>query len=79
MCARDWLIQSIVEGSCASLKLSLRGTLENFRVGLNKSVNEAFHAGPIGAEAHAETSLNGINFRFLECAALNDGDGLTGG
>lgn len=40
--------RSIVEDSYALLRLFFRGLVKNFRVGLNRSVNEAICMGSIG-------------------------------
>lgn len=65
----DGVIRSIVKHSCASLGPILRGLLDNFRAGLNKSVNEVFCAGSIGPPSHADTAIDGVTVCFSEGAA----------
>lgn len=47
--ASDTVIRSVVDSLCASLAPSFRSLVGNFRVGLSKSVSEAFHTGFIGS------------------------------
>lgn len=74
---RSGITRSIVEDSCASLVLSLRKLVANFRAVLNKSVTEAFGAGCIGFQLFANTAIDGITVHDLKGAAWDDGDGST--
>lgn len=60
------VLLSIVEDTCASLEPSLEGLIENFCVGLNKSVNEAFRAGSTGSKFHTNTSIDDTTPPFSE-------------
>lgn len=62
-----------------SLAPSLRGLVDSYRAGLNKSEAEAFRAGFIGYLCRVHTAIYGITFRFSEGAALDDGYGSTKG
>lgn len=73
--AKDGIIRFIVEKSGALVGLSHRGLVQNFFASLNKSVNEFFDACSIRSQLHADASIDGITLRFLEVAALEDGDG----
>lgn len=73
----DGVMWSTIEDWCESLGMFLRGLGENSRVGLNKSINEAFCAGSIGSPFHANTAIDGTTLHFLEGTASNDGDGST--
>lgn len=73
----DGVIQSIVENFYTSPGSSLRSLAEIFRASLNKSVNDAFRAGSLGTQFHADASIDGIALRFLECPASDGGDGST--
>lgn len=47
--ARGTSIRVFIEALCVSLGPTLQGLVENFRAGLNKSVDEAFCAGSVGS------------------------------
>lgn len=78
MSAREGVIPSISEDSCASLGPYLRGLVGNFCTGLNKSVDEAFRADFIGSQFHTNTAIDVITF-FFKGAVSEDGDGFTEG
>lgn len=76
---RDGVIPFIIESSCASLRPSLRGSVDSPRTSLNKSVSEAFRAGYICSRFYAGTDSDGTTLRFSCGVASNDGDGSTWG
>lgn len=73
--AKDGVIVSIVDNLCASLGPSLRGLLEIFCVGLDKSVIEAFRASSIGSQFNGDAVNDGITLCFSKGAASEDGEG----
>lgn len=75
--ADDCVIRFIVEDLCSLLGRSLRSLVENTCAGFNRSLNETFRADTIGFQFNAIVAIYSINLRFSECAASEDGDGLT--
>lgn len=47
-----------------SLGLSFRSLVDNFHVGLNRSVNGAFCAGSIGSQLYAGIAIDGVTICF---------------
>lgn len=47
--AKDDVVRSIVQDSCATLEPSFKRLVENFRVSLNKSLSATFRVRSIGA------------------------------
>lgn len=54
----------IVEDSCASLGPSIRSFVEHFCVVLDELVIEAFRAGSIAFQFHADAFIDKITVRF---------------
>lgn len=75
--AKDTDIRSIVEDSCTLLGPSLRSLEEKFRASLDKLVSDAFSAGAIGSQFHANGAVDGTKLHLLEDAASDDSDGST--
>lgn len=73
------VIRSMAEGSCALLGPSLRSLLDGFSAGLNKSVAEAFRAGSIGSQFHADNAIDSITLRLPGGAASDDRGNCTKG
>lgn len=62
-----------------SLEPSFGGLVENYRAGLNESLNVAFRFVSICSQIHTDTATDGITLRFSRGAVLDDRDGLTKG
>lgn len=75
--ARDVVIWSITEDSCASIGPSQQGLAENFHANMDKSKKETFRAVYTGPQFYADTAVNGTTLRFSEGAVSDGGDGLT--
>lgn len=73
--ATDGVIRYIAKALCGSLRPFLRGFVENFCAGLNKSVDEAFRARSFSSQFHANSAIDSVTLRFSDGAASEDGDG----
>lgn len=74
--AKDTAIKFVVIDSCATLRPSISCLIQNFRVGLNKSVGDAFRLA-VDIQCHAGTTILCITFHFLEVAAPERGTACT--
>lgn len=77
--ARDSVVRSVVELSCATLGLSFRDLVNIFRAGLNKAVGETFRSGSLDFQFPANTAVDDITLRYLRDAALEDSRSSTKG
>lgn len=64
--ARDAVLRSIIEYSCATLEPSFRALVENFCAGLNSSLSEACRTGYIDSQFHADNAINSSLSGFWE-------------
>lgn len=77
LCRRDVVVRPVIADSCQTLGPSLRDIFENFRAGVNKSVNETFPAGSIGSQYPVHAAIDITAPRCSEGAASDDGGGST--
>lgn len=63
--AKNLVINPIAQNSCKMFGPVLRGLVDCFRAGLNKSASEAFHTPSVDAQFHADTAIDSIT---LHCS-----------
>lgn len=77
LAARDAVIWSVVESSCATLKPALQRLVESFHAGNSKVMGRSFRAGYFFSQLPADTAPDGTILRFPGPAASEDGGGST--
>lgn len=70
--AKDAAFNLVVHASCATLGPSRRCLVENFCLGFDKSVGDAFHLGSLQTKIHADTAIDSMTLHFSEDAASEE-------
>lgn len=75
LAARNVVARSIAEDSYATIESFLRGLLESFRAGSNRSVSNVFYVGFIVSQSHSNSAIDDGTLHSSRDAAWKDSEG----
>lgn len=77
LAAKNAVIKSVVQASCATLGSCTKGMVKNFCLRLDRSVCDAFRLCSLLTQFHTDISIDGVTLQFSKGASSEESGSST--